>query len=147
MYLQLLGFVIWSFPNGSLYLKLRRTLLDCWASRNGIMLTLTSYTSRSRISHKDDWLQLSLTSPMLHQRGVRTQMETQTMKRWFGYNYTQMNSNEERTLVHNTISENMEINKSYRKTSWTDTFVLVVEVAFGNIHMDWRISIPLLSPL
>ena len=39
-------------------------------------------------------------------------METQTMKPYFGYIYTQMNSNEEGTLVHNTISENMEINKS-----------------------------------
>ena len=53
---------------------------------------------------------------MLHQRGVRTQMETQMMKPCFGYNYTQMNSNDEGTLVHNTIKENMEINKSYRKT-------------------------------
>ena len=63
-------------------------------------------------------------------------METQMMKRCFGYNYTQLNSNDEGRLVHNTVSENVEIDTE--KTLFTNTFVLVVEVAFGNTHMDLR---------
>ena len=104
MYLKLLGFVLWSFQNGSLFWKWWRTLLDCWASLNGLFMLTSCWpghtiTSISRICHKDDCLQVSLTSQMLHQMGVRTQ--------------------------------NGNTNDETRKTSLTNTFVLVVEVAFG----------------
>ena len=77
-----------------------------------VEIMLTYHTSRSRISHKDDWLQVLLTSPMLHQRGSKDKNGNTNDEPYFGYIYTQMNSNEEGTLGHNTISEKMEINKS-----------------------------------
>ena len=140
MYLMLLGFVIWSFPNGSLYWKWRRTLLDCWVSR---------------AMDCSCWNHVDFDIPLRPDRVSPTRMNGSKF-RWrhqcsikgeLGHKWKHKRWNAALDIItHNWIPTMKEdscptqFQKMWNaeKTSLTNTFVLVVEVALGNTHMDLR---------